>query len=166
MDGMEAVNKRLHELIPDNPDLAVTAYTHIMTDLYTDAHRFRTTVMIGGLVALLIALIGLIGYLAGEISRRQKEIAIRKVNGARTADVLRLFVADILRVALPAVILGAASAAVVARQWLEQFSEKAPLPGWLFLVCALFVLAVILSVVCAGCRRVATSNPVRYLKSE
>ena len=166
MDGMEAVNKRLHELIPDNPDLAVTAYTHIMTDLYTDAHRFRTTVMIGGLVALLIALIGLIGYLTGEIGRRQKEIAIRKVNGARTADVLRLFVADILRVALPAVILGAASAAVVARQWLEQFSEKAPLPGWLFFVCALFVLAVILSVVCAGCRRVATSNPVRYLKSE
>ncbi len=58
------------------------------------------------LVALLIALIGLIGYLAGEIGRRQKEIVIRKVNGARTADVLRLFITDILRVALPAVLIG------------------------------------------------------------
>ena len=166
MDGVEAVNKRLRELIPDNPDIIVTPYSLIMTELYTDAHRFRSTVMIGGVVALVIALIGLIGYLAGEIGRRQKEIAIRKVNGARTADVLRLFAADILRVALPAVIVGAVCAAAVARQWLQQFSEKTTLPLLLFIACALVVLLVILSVVCTGCRRVATSNPVDYLKTE
>ena len=166
MDGMEAVNKRLRELVPDNPDLTVMPYSMVMTELYTDAHRFRTTVMIGGSVALLIALIGLIGYLAGETGRRQKDIAIRKVNGARTADVLRLFVSDILRVALPAIVLGAVSACIVARQWLEQFSEKATLPPLLFIGCALLVLAIILLVVCIGCRHVATSNPVDYLKSE
>ena len=166
MDGMEAVNNCLRELIPDNPDIVVTPYSLIMTELYTDAHRFRTTVMIGGVVALLIALIGLIGYLAGEIGRRQKEIAIRKVNGARTADVLRLFVADILRVALPAIAIGAVGAGFIARQWLEQFSEKTTLSPLLFAGCALLVLAVILTVVCIGCHRVATGNPVDYLKNE
>lgn len=166
MDGMTEANRRLSELIPNNPDLAVKPYSLIITELYTDAHRFRTTVMIGGLVALLIAIIGLVGYLAGEIGRRQKEIAIRKVNGARTADVLRLFTADILRVALPAAILGAVCAHLVARQWLEQFSEKATLPPFLFFASVLLVLLVIQSVVCVGCHRVATSNPVDYLKTE
>ena len=166
MDALEEANKVVKRLMTDNPDIAVTPYHQMMTELYTDAHRFRTTVMIGGLVALLIALIGLIGYLAGEIGRRQKEIAIRKVNGARTADVLRLFVTDILRVALPAVLVGAVGAWYVARLWLEQFSEKTTLPLLLFVGCALLVLAVILSVVCAGCHRVATSNPVDYLKTE
>ena len=166
MDGLEAANKRLKELVTDNPDIHITPYNQMVVKLYTDAHNFRTTVMIGGLVALLIALIGLIGYLSGEIGRRQKEIAIRKVNGAHTADVIRLFIIDIMRVALPAVLIGAVASWYVSHLWQEQFSEKAILSPLLFIGCALLVLIVIMGVVCIGCRRVTTSNPVNYLKTE
>ena len=166
MDGLEAVNKLVKELVTDNPDISIVPYNQMVTELYADAHRFRTTVMIGGLVALIIALIGLIGYLAGEMARRQKEIAIRKVNGARIADVLKLFHTDILRVALPAVMIGAIGAWYVARLWLEQFSEKATLSPIIFVGGALSVIVVILSVVCIDCYRVASSNPVNYLKTE
>ena len=166
MDGLEAANETVKRLMTDNPDIAVTPYNQMVTDLYTDARRFRTTVMIGGLVALLIALIGLVGYLAGEIGRRQKEIAIRKVNGARISDVLKLFQADILRVALPAVVIGAAGSWYVARLWLEQFSEKTTLSPLIFIGGAILVIVIILSVVCIGCYRVAISNPVDYLKAE
>ena len=166
MDGLEAANKLVKELVTDNPDISIVPYNQMVTELYTDAHRFRTTVMIGGLVALIIALIGLIGYLAGEIARRQKEIAIRKVNGARIADVLKLFHTDILRVALPAVVIGATGAWYVARLWLEQFSEKTTLSSIIFVSGALAVIVVILSVVCIDCYRVASSNPVNYLKTE
>ena len=166
MDGLEAANKRLKELVTDNPDINITPYSQMVVKLYTDARNFRTTVMIGGLVALLVALIGLIGYLSGEIGRRQKEIAIRKVNGARTADVIRLFIIDIMRVALPATFIGTVGAWYVSRLWQEQFSEKAVLSPLLFIGCALLVLIVILCVVCIGCRRVTTSNPVDYLKTE
>ena len=166
MEGLEDANRLVKKLVTDNPDIAITPYNQMVVELYTDAHHFRTTVMIGGIVALLIALIGLIGYLAGEIGRRQKEIAIRKVNGARTTDVLRLFNIDILRVALPAVLIGAVGAWYVSRLWLEQFSEKAVLSPLLFIVCAILVLAVILSVVCICCHRITISNPVNYLKTE
>ena len=166
MDGLDDANKRLKEVVPDNPDITIYPYSQMMTELYTDAHRFRTTVLIGGRVALLSALIGLSGYLAGEIGRRQKEIAIRKVNGAKIADVLRLFQTDILRVALPATAIGAFASWYVARLWLEQFSEKTPLLPILFIVGALLVIAIILGVVWLGCYRVASSNPIEYLKSE
>ena len=166
MDGLEAANKLVKELVTDNPDISIVPYNQMVTELYADAHRFRTTVMIGGLVALMIALIGLIGYLAGEIARRQKEIAIRKVNGARIADVLKLFHTDILRVALPAVMIGAIGAWYVARLWLEQFSEKTTLSPIILVGGALAVIVVILSVVCIDCYRVASSNPVNYLKTE
>ena len=166
MEGLEAANKLVKELVTDNPDIAIIPYNQMVTELYTDAHRFRTTVMIGGLVALIVALIGLIGYLAGEMARRQKEIAIRKVNGAKITDVLKLFQTDILRVALPAVVIGATGAWYVARLWLEQFSEKTTLTPIIFIGGALIVIAVILSVVCISCYRVASSNPVNYLKTE
>jgi putative ABC transport system permease protein len=166
MDGLKEANQVVKELVTDNPDIAIIPYNQMIIGLYSDARRFRITVMIGGVVALIIALIGLIGYLAGEMARRQKEIAIRKVNGARTRDVLYLFQADILKVALPAVLIGALCAWYVARIWLEQFSEKSSLPPLMFLVCVLAVTAIILSVVCIGCYRVSNSNPVNYLKNE
>ena len=88
------------------------------------------------------------------------------MNGATITDVLRLFQTDILRVALPAVVIGAVGAWYVARLWLEQFSEKTALSPLIFIGGALVVIAVILSVVCLGCYRVASSNPVDYLKNE
>ncbi len=166
MGGLEEANKLVKELMTDNPDIAITPYNQMVTELYDDAQRFRTTVMIGGLVVLLIALIGLIGYLAGEMARRQKEIAIRKVNGATIADVFRLFQKDILRVALPAVVIGAVGAWYVARLWLEQFSEKTTLSAFIFLGGAVVVIAVILIVVVLQTWWVANNNPVDYLKNE
>ncbi len=166
MDALNEANRIVQELMTDNPDITITPYNLMVTNLYTDAQRFRTTVMVGGVVALLIALIGLIGYLAGEMARRQKEMAIRKVNGATMADVFKLFQKDILRIALPSVLVGVVGAWYVARMWLMQFSEKTSLSPVLFLLGALVVIAVILVVVFLQTRRVAYSNPVNFLKNE
>jgi len=159
------VDKCLKQLLPDR-ELAVETYSSMIENLYTDSKKFRTTVMIGGLVALVIALIGLVGYTNNEVNRRHKEIAIRKVNGAQVKDVLSLFLKDILRVAIPSVVVGSTGAYFVADAWQQQFSEKAPLTMALFVGCSLLVLAIILVVVLVNCLKVAKSNPVEYLKSE
>lgn len=44
--------------------------------------------MIGGIVTLIIALIGLLGYTSDETNRRGREIAIRKVNGGDSMEYL------------------------------------------------------------------------------
>ena len=40
---------------------------------------------------------GLVGYTSDEVNRRRKEIAIRKVNGAKVKDILRIFLKDIMK---------------------------------------------------------------------
>ena len=54
----------------------------------------------------------------------RKEIAIRKVNGADTCGILKLFSANVLWTALPAVLIGAGLAYWIGMKWLEQFSES------------------------------------------
>ena len=166
MEGLQTANELIRKLVPDNPDVVIYPYSQIIAETYTDAKRFRSTVLIGGLVALVIALIGLVGYLAGEINRRQKEIAIRKVNGARTTQVMRLFLYDVMLLAIPSVLVGAIAAYAVAQLWLQQFSIKTPLSIWLFLGSGIAVLMAIFIIVGIGCYRVATNNPVEYLKNE
>ena len=82
--------------------------------------------MLGGLMTFLITLIGLIGYIADETTRRSKEIAIRKVNGATIRDILMIISKDVLYMAVPAVIFGVVGSYIMGEDWLQQFSEKIP----------------------------------------
>ena len=103
---------------------------------------------------------GLIGYVNDETQRRAKEIAIRKVNGAETRDVLTLLSRDILRVAVPSVLIGAAVAWYVGVEWLRQFAEQITLNPLLFVGLAIVVLALIVLVVILKAWRIAVENPV------
>jgi len=100
------------------------------------------------------------------MNRRRKETAIRKVNGATLTDILRMFMKDINRIALPALIIGGGVSAYVAANWQSQFSEKAALSPLLFVLCALGVLLIILSAVALNCYRTANENPALSIKSD
>lgn len=164
-EGLAHAQGVLDRTFPDRK-LSISSYRQNLVDQYTDARRFRNAVLIGGVITLLISLIGLVGYTNDEVNRRRKEMAIRKVNGATIGEVVGMFLRDIVRIALPAVLLGGALAYTVAGKWQEQFAEKVPLSWYLFVGCGVIVLAVIGMVVIFSLERAARENPVNCLKSE
>lgn len=164
-DNMKEAELLIQKLNPDN-EIYLTSYKSTMQTIYQPQYNFREAVLIGGIVTLVIALLGLIGYTNDEVVRRQKEIAIRKVNGAEVKDILHLFIKDILRIAVPSLVVSGFGALIVARKWLEQFSDKAYLNFFHFLGSGLLVLGIILVAVGINCYKVANGNPVEYIKGE
>lgn len=164
-ESMARLQETIKKLFPDR-DLTVNAFSSDMTNLYRDSRQFRDAVLIGGIITLLVALIGLIGYTNDEVNRRRKEIAVRRVNGARLWEILRLFVTDVFYLAVYAVIIGGAAAFFVLQKWQEQFTDKVPLSWYIFIGSGLAVIVVILFVVSLDTRRTANENPVNCLKSE
>lgn len=163
--SIEKVNLQLKELVP-HLEPKLTLYSVDMVNLYSSSRKFRDEVLIGGLVTLLISIIGLISYTNDEISRRRKEIAIRKVNGARVREIESMFLADIMRIAVPAVLMGGVLAYVLSERWQQQFAEKVSLGVGLFLGSCLIVLVIIGASVFYRTWYAAKSNPVESLKSE
>lgn len=163
--AVDRVREKLQELMPDS-DSQLTLYSSAMANLYGDSRKFRDQVLIGGIVTLLISLIGLIGYTDDETGRRRKELAVRKVHGATLREILRIFLSDILRVALPAVVLGCAVSFFVSEFWMQQFAEKAPLSLWIFVAGGVGVGLVVTACVIYRTWRAAGEDPVRNLKSE
>jgi putative ABC transport system permease protein len=161
----QQVAEVMNRLMPDRENI-VYSYSAEIVNLYVGARKFRDAVMIGSIVTLIITLIGLVGYTKDEMNRRRKETAIRKVNGATLTDILRMFMKDINRIALPALIIGGGISAYVAANWQSQFSEKTALSPLLFVLCALGVLLIILSAVALNCYRAANENPALSIKSE
>lgn len=137
-----------------------------ITDAYAAIALFEKFAAIAGCVLSFIAIIGMMGYLRDEIRRRSREIAIRKVNGAGVADIIALMGVNIMKMAVPSVILGTVAAWLFSRPWLEQFTVTLDnIPGW-FMLSAMVILAVILLLTVLLTYRAAVANPVTSLKAD
>ena len=164
-EALKKTEEMLAQLMPDK-EMYVYSYPAEMAALYVDTLNFRNAVLAGGLITLAILIIGLVGYIADEVNRRRKEIAIRKINGAVMGDIQHIFLKDLAKILMPAIVLSVPLAWKVAEGWQQQFSEKVPLSWYFFAGGILLVIAVIFGVAGYNVHRIANDNPANSLKVE
>lgn len=164
-DNLDRARQQLRRLLPDR-EVKITPYSDLVVKQYQSTDGFRMGTLVTGITALVIALMGLIGYTTDEVNRRRKEIAIRKVNGATARDIFHMLVADVLKLSVPAVIVGLILSWVIAGKWLQLFADRITLSSLLFLGVGLAVLVIVVTIMLLSARRVVNSNPVLFLKDE
>lgn len=164
-ESLSELQSKVQAMYPNNK-VIVKSYVSELANQYASQLNFRNGILVAGIVTMIIALFGLVGYTSDEVNRRRKEIAIRKVNGAKVKDILRIFLKDIMKIALPCIIVGDLGAWLIARQWLMSFSEKITMTPLLFIGVTIILLVIIGLSVVINCYKVANSNPVKYLKDE
>lgn len=164
-DALEKVRGALNEALPDK-EINIVSYAEGMRAAYADSKKMRNTMALGVVFSLLIALLGLIGFIKDESLRRSKEMAVRKINGATTQDILSIFAKDIMKLSAVMAVIACAAAFFVAHKWLEQFAEKVSLNPLYFIGGAAMTLLIVLSVVVLNCLKIARANPVDSLKNE
>ncbi len=147
-------------------EIEIISYEEQMRAAYDNSKKMRNTMALGAVFSLLIALLGLIGFIRDESLRRSKEMAVRKINGATTRDILSVFAKDIMILSSVMAVIACIAAFFVAHKWLEQFAEKVSLNPLYFIDGAVLVLAIVLGVVVLNCLRIARANPVESLKNE
>ena len=164
-ETINKIQKKLGEVITEK-DMEVFSYEQVMNSMYDDNKKMKNTILAGSIFSIAIAFLGLVGYVRDEAQRRSKEIAIRKINGATTAEILSLFVAGIMKWLIVAFIIGDALAYYVAGLWLEQFAEKVSLSLLYFLAADLIVAIIVVATVVICSLKISNANPVLSLKNE
>ena len=164
-ESREKVETALEQAL-EGREINIVSYEEQMRAAYDGSRKMRNTMVIGAVFSLLIALLGLLGFIKDESLRRSKEMAVRKINGATTRDILGAFSMDIMKLSVAASFIACIAAFFVARRWLEQFAEKVSLNPLYFIGGAALVLLIVLGVVVLNCLRIARANPVESLKNE
>jgi len=164
-DALEKARAALAAALPER-EINIFSYEEDMRAAYEDSKKMRNTMALGAVFSLLIALLGLIGFTRDESLRRSKEMAVRKIHGATTQDILRSFVKNILILSAIMAVAASVGATFVARRWLEQFAERISLNPLYFIGASVLVLSVVFCVVVLNCLRIAQTNPVESLKNE
>ena len=118
------------------------------------------------ILCILISSFGVYFLVSLSTEQRKKEIAIRKVNGARFSDILCLFFKEYLWLTLTGNAIALPLGYIFIRRWLETYAYHTGFHGWLFICVFLFtgiivILSVIKQVIIA-----AKINPAECMKSE
>ena len=135
-------------------------------DMYQSEQSLGKLITIASFVALLIAIIGIIGLVFFETQFIRKEIAVRRVNGATVGSILQMINKKYLIMACVSFVIAAPVAYWLMTAWRKGFAYQAPVPVWIFLVALIAVAAITLAVVTLQSWRAANANPVDSLKNE
>ncbi len=142
----------------------------MMDDYYYEQYnadkRFGSLLLSSSVLAILIACLGLLGLSAYAISRRTKEIGIRKANGAKISQIMILLNKDFVKWVLIAIVIAFPISYYVMSRWLENFAYKTVLSWWIFALAGVMALGIALLTVSWQSWRAATRNPVEALRYE
>jgi putative ABC transport system permease protein len=160
------VRGALRELDPTLP--LVDAGT--MEDRVADATsrpRFNTNVLtVFGLVALILAAIGVYGVVAFGVAERTHEIGVRVAIGAERVDVLKMVLARGAWLALLGVGLGSGLVVALMRVLRSVLYGVEPFDPWTLTVTASVLLAVALLASYLPARRAVRVDPLTALRAE
>jgi putative ABC transport system permease protein len=119
-----------------------------------------------GLLALVLAAIGLYSVIAYNVAQRTHEMGVRVALGAGMRDLVRLVLTEGVVLAGAGVALGTAIALIVGRWVAPLLFEESPRDPAVFVCVAATLLAVALLASLAPARRAGRVDPMQALRSE
>ena len=136
-----------------------------LNSLYQSENTLARLISIFGIIAVIIAIMGVYGLIVFNAKYKSKEIAIRKVNGSMVREIMVMLNHNVLIQLLIAFIIAVPLAYFIVHKWLENFAYKTPVYWWVFLLGGLIVLLITLLTVSVQSYRAATQNPTTALNS-
>lgn len=118
------------------------------------------------LVCVLISIFGIFSLVTLSCEQRQKEIAIRKVNGAQIYHILQMFFREYLLLLVIAAIIAFPMGYFLMKNWIESYVRRTTINSWIYVV--IFVVVALLILLCVVWRvwKAARQNPAEVIKNE
>ncbi len=134
--------------------------------LYREDKTMQTVFIVVALLAIFIAVLGLLGLTIYAAEQRVKEIGIRKVLGANVSGIVLMLTTDFLKLVLVASVIAIPVAWYFMQKWLEDFAYRITISWWVFVVSAFSAMIIALATVSIQVVTAAVVNPVKSLRAE
>lgn len=161
-----AVRDQIRAFDPDLPAGQILSMDRLIRNSVRSP-RFNALLLgVAGIVALLLALIGIYGVMSYSVARRTHEIGIRTALGADATQVLKLVLGHAMTLAGAGIALGVVGAVVLSRVLRNMLFEVEPTDPLTFALIAILLAAVSLLASYLPTRRATRVDPLIALRSE
>ena len=164
----DSVTNYLKRKYPNEENLSMDFYT-IGEDIERALSSERILMKLLGIasgVCIFITLFGIFSMVSLTCERRRKEMAIRKVHGAKIRDIIGLFVKEYGILLLVSAVVAFSVGYAVMKQWLQTYVIQTTISWWIYV--AILTAVTLMIVLCVGYRvwKAANENPADVVKSE
>jgi putative ABC transport system permease protein len=140
--------------------------TDRIDEFYKNDRQQTKIISFFSMVALVLAFMGLFGFVSLSLTKKVKEIGIRKINGATITEILLMINRSYAKWIVVAFVIATPIAYYAMHKWLENFAYKTELSWWIFALAGLLALGIALLTVSWQSWKAATRNPVEALRYE
>ncbi len=137
-----------------------------LNEQYKEYMKINQIIAWFSIVAIVLSCIGLFALSSYAISRRTKEVGVRKVNGAKVGEILTLLNRDFLKWVAFSFLIAMPLSWFALDRWLKGFALKTEMSWWIFALAGVLALGIALLTVSWQSWRAATKNPVEALRYE
>lgn len=134
--------------------------------LYSSEHRLLKLIVFFAGVCIFVSCLGVFGLTSFTTEERKKEIAIRKVLGASTWQIIAMLVKNILLLVLAGSVISSFIAYYVMDEWMTEFAYRIQIEPWIFVVSAIIAATIAFITVTLQTYKTAQANPEKALHYE
>jgi putative ABC transport system permease protein len=164
-DAFINIKRLASELSPAFP-VRVTFFDNAVEQIYKSEVKFRKAFSLFAFCAIIICCMGILAMSIFTSQRCTKEIGVRKVNGAKTYEIISMLNRGFSKWIAIAFVIACPIAWYAMHKWLENFAYKTELSWWVFTLAGLIAMGIALLTVSFQSWRAATRNPVESLRYE
>ncbi len=149
-----------------NQPVRYTFLDESFASMYADVQRMGRIFTTFGIIAIIIACLGLFALSAFMAEQRSKEIGIRKVLGATVSGITTLLSLDFIKLVAIAILIASPIGWWGMNKWLQQFAYRINVEWWVFVLAGLASVMIAVLTVSFQSVKAALMSPVKSLKSE
>jgi putative ABC transport system permease protein len=141
-------------------------YSDKFSHMYKKEKQLKNLIVIFSIVAIIIACLGLFSWSLFSIAHRTKEIGIRRVNGAKAIEILKLLNVKFLSASIIAFVISCPIGFFLIRNWLQAFAYKTSISWDIFTLSGMAILIISILTITWQTWIAANRNPVQTLRCE
>lgn len=134
--------------------------------LYDEDKKVATVYTIFTIIAIIISMMGLFSMSLFDVQQRYNEIAIRKVNGATTYNIISMLLKKYISFLLLAFVISSPAAWFIITRYLENFAFKTPISWWIFALALVITTSISLLTLIFQTGKAAKTNPAVVIRNE
>jgi putative ABC transport system permease protein len=162
----KAIVRETKAIIPNLPQPVIQTMDELLSESVAQPRLQAVLLSLFGILALVLAAVGLYGVLAYAVTQRTHEIGIRMALGAQKRHVLSLVIGQGMKLALAGVFIGVIAALALTRVLRSLLYEVKPADPLTFLAVALVLVTIALAACWLPGRRATNVDPMEALRYE
>lgn len=155
----EIYAKHSNEYIPD-----IMTFTDYIETHYQEEKRMLVIFSIITIISIFISLIGLFALISFKLHSRRKEIALRKIQGASTVQIMSILLKEYFLLLIISFLVASPIAQWGLNHWLSQYQLQEKMNGFLIMGILLFVAIIVFATVISQVIKTSRTNPVEVIK--